>query len=172
MAKTAALTRKDVSAQLIAFLTKPQAHITLDGALNGLPASMRGKIPEGMPYSIWQLVEHLRIAQRDILLFSQNSDGQGGKYSAPKWPDDYWVEERAPRNPAAWKASLTSIASDLEEFCNLLSDKKSDLMKKFPWGEGQNLMREALLIGDHNAYHIGEVVAVRRALGCWKKQLS
>lgn len=163
------LDRAAVIQQLVPFLTEGQAHISLDGALQRLPADMRGAVPEGMPYSIWQLVEHLRIAQRDILDFSLNRGPGGGKYRRRDWPKDYWVRERAPQNDGEWKTSLRAIADDLNEFCSLLQDTKQDLTEKFPWGNGQDLLREALLIGDHNAYHVGEIVAVRRALGCWKK---
>ncbi len=169
MDKQATVSRQQIVQQLVAFLTQPQAHITLEGALKDLPANARASVAEGMPYSVWQLVEHLRIAQQDILLFSRNSDGKDGKYAAPDWPADYWVSERGPASEDAWQASLAAIAADTKAFCALLSDDKSDLTGKFPWGDGQNLLREALLIGDHSAYHVGEIVAVRRALGCWKK---
>ena len=163
------LARELVEKQLVAFLTKGQAHVTLQAAVEDLSAEMRAAVPENMPYSVWQLVEHLRFAQRDILNFCRNSDGRGGEYEAPTWPDDYWTPEPGPKNETAWKTSLRQIDVDLEEFCELLQDEEQDLTAAFAWGDGQNLLREALLIGDHNAYHVGEIVAVRRALGCWGK---
>jgi hypothetical protein len=165
----ATVSREQVQQQLIAFLTKGQAHVTLEAAVDDLSAEMRSEVANGLPYSVWQLVEHLRFAQRDILNFCRNSDGKGGAYEAPAWPDDYWTPEPAPKNEMEWKTSLRQIEVDLEEFCELLQDESIDLTEPFAWGDGQNLLREALLIGDHNAYHVGEIVAVRRALGCWGK---
>jgi hypothetical protein len=122
---------------------------------------MRGVVTNDLPYSIWQVVEHIRIAQWDMLEFSKNSAHQ-----SPKWPDEYWVKEATPPSDAAWRKSIKQIESDLEEFISLM--KKADLYAKIPHGGGQTVLREALQIADHNAYHTAEIVVVRRLLGAWK----
>lgn len=134
--------------------------MSLKDALKGLPAKMRGVPTNDLPYSIWQIVEHIRIAQWDMLEFSKD-----GRHKSPKWPDDYWPEEAAPASDAAWRKSLKQIESDREEFINLL--KKADIYKVIPHGSGQTILREALQIADHNAYHIAEIVVIRRLLGVW-----
>jgi hypothetical protein len=147
--------------ELVKLLRGRGAHIGLKDALDGLPADARGIKPDKLPYSIWQLVEHIRIAQWDMLQFSKNA-----KHKSPKWPDDYWVKETAPSNEVAWKVSLKQIDDDLEEFIGLV--KKDDLYTKLPHGSGQNLLREALQVADHTAYHISEIVIIRRLLGNYK----
>jgi hypothetical protein len=143
-----------------------QAHATFASAVKGMPAKLRGVVPEGLPYSAWQIVEHIRIAQRDILDFSRNSDGS---YKPRKWPDTYWPKSPEPPSEDAWDESIQQIAEDREAFKTLLntaSDK--ELVAPFAWGDGQTLLREALLIADHDAYHTGELIVVRRLLGAWK----
>jgi hypothetical protein len=151
--------------ELIEELTKllqgGNAHVGLKDALKGLPADMRGVQPNDLPYSIWQIVEHIRIAQWDMLEFSKD-----GRHKSPKWPDDYWPKEAAPANDAAWRKSIKQIENDQEEFKNLL--KKAEIYKAIPHGSGQTILREALQIADHNAYHIAEIVVIRRLLGAWK----
>ena len=156
-----------VRKQLAQLLEGGQAHATFEAAVKGLPAKLRGVVPNGLPYSAWQIVEHIRIAQRDILDFSRNSDG---KYKPRKWPDEYWPKSAEPSSKTAWDKCVEKIAADREAFEKLL--KKADdaeLVKPFAWGEGQNLLREALLIADHMAYHTGELIVLRRLLGTWKK---
>ena len=114
-----------------------------------------------MPYSIWQLVEHIRIAQWDMLKFSQDE-----KYESPQWPKGYWVKDVAPKDDAEWESSLKQIKDDLNEFINLL--KSGDIYKAIPHGDGQSILREALQIADHNAYHTAEIIVIRRLLGDWK----
>jgi hypothetical protein len=150
--------------QLVALLEGGNAHVRLEDAVKDLPAPLRGKVPKGLPYSAWQLLEHLRIAQDDILCFSTNYDGS---YQSPPWPEGYWPASPAPPDAKAWDRSLRQIRSDRKRFAELISDPKSDLFKPFPWGEGQNLLREALLIADHAAYHLGQIVLVRRLLKAW-----
>ncbi len=149
--------------QVITLLDSGNAHVTLNDAIKGLPANLRGVRPEGMPYSAWELLEHIRIAQWDIVDFSVNP-----KYKAMGWPKDYWPKSPEPPSSAAWEKSVKQIRKDREEMIALLKNPKTDLLAKIPWGDGQTILREALLIADHNAYHIGELVAVRRALGAWK----
>jgi len=152
--------------ELITLLDGGKAHATFDDAVKGFPAELRGVVPKGLPYSAWQIVEHLRIAQQDILEFSDNADGS---YKTMKWPDDYWPKSAEPPNDRAWDESLKQIRADRKAFDKLLHDADdAELVQAFPWGDGQNLLHEALLIGDHNAYHTGELIVVRRLLGAWK----
>ncbi len=138
------------------------AHATFEQAVKELPAELQGRVPEGMPYSIWQLVEHIRITQLDILEFSRDPG-----YESPKWPEGYWPEERAPENAAAWKESIAQIARDRKAFIELLEAPGADLFTPFPHGTGQNLFREAMLIADHTSYHTGEIIVLRRLMGAW-----
>jgi hypothetical protein len=152
--------------ELKSLLDGGQAHTTFDRAVEAMPVRLRGVTPEGLPYSAWQIVEHIRIAQRDILDYCRNQDGS---YKPKKWPQDYWPKKPAPPSTAAWDKSIKSVRADRTAFEKLL-DKTSDedLIKPFAWGEGQTLLREALLIADHAAYHTGELIIVRRLLGAWK----
>jgi len=146
--------------ELIKLLNGGGAHATLDDALKGLPAELRGVKPDNMPYSIWQLLEHIRIAQWDMLAFSKD-----GNHQSPKWPDEYWPKDAQPADDNAWNNSIKQINSDLAEFISLA--KAEDIYQKIPHGSGQTILREALQIADHNAYHIAEIVALRRMLGAW-----
>lgn len=151
--------------ELLALLRGGNAHATLEQATDTFPVHLRGSVPDDLPYSAWQLVEHLRLAQRDILDFSAPPPSG---YKSMEWPRDYWPTEAAPPTPQSWDQSLRAIHSDRESFISLVTTPEVDLYAPFPWGEGQNLMREALLIADHNSYHIGELVVLRRLLGAWK----
>jgi hypothetical protein len=150
--------------QLKDLLNGGQAHATFENAVKDFPEEHRSTVPTGLPYSAWQLVEHIRIAQRDILEFS--SPPTGG-YQPKAWPKDYWPESPKPSSAHAWEASIAAIRKDRAAFEELLSRPGVDLYKPFRWGEGQNLLREALLIADHNAYHTGEIIMIRRLLGIW-----
>ena len=152
--------------QLIDLLNGGQAHTTFDDAIEKFPATLRGVVPQNLPYSAWQLLEHLRIAQRDILNFSAPPTGG---YHPMRWPQDYWPQTPEPPTAHAWDQSIATIHSDLKHFIALIENPSSDLYKTFRWGDGQNLLREALLIADHNAYHIGELIVLRRILGAWHK---
>ncbi len=153
----------ELKKQLKALLDGGQAHAKLDEAISDLPFELQGKVPEGLPYSPWQLLEHIRIAQKDILEFSDNKDGS---YKELSWPDDYWPKSPEPPGSDAWEKSVTGLRQDRAAFEKLL--KERDLIEPFPWGDGQNLLREALLIADHEAYHTGELIVARRLLGAWK----
>lgn len=157
--------QKALVKQLVALLDGGQAHASFADAVEGLPEKLRGEVPAKLPYSAWQLLEHIRIAQRDILEFSNNADGG---YKSKKWPDAYWSKEKAPADAKAWDASVKAIEQDRKAFDKLLTAKDADLFTPFPWGDGQNLLRQALLLADHNAYHVGEMIVLRRLLGCWK----
>jgi hypothetical protein len=147
--------------EIIKFLQDGGAHASLDDALSGLPAALRGKKPDNLPYSIWQLVEHIRIAQWDMLEFCKDAN-----HKSLKWPEEYWPKETSPANDSAWENSITQINADLEEFIQLLNS--ANIYQKLPHGQGQSILREALQIGDHNAYHIAEIIMIRRLLGAWK----
>lgn len=166
MAKAAESGNDELRRQLLALLNGGQAHATLDDAIKDFPAEHRGTVPQGLPYSAWQLLEHIRITQRDILEFSAPPTGG---YQPLEWPAGYWPESPDPSSAHAWDASIAAIHKDREAFEKLISKPDADLYKPFRWGDGQNLLREALLIADHNAYHIGELILLRRLLGIWGK---
>jgi uncharacterized damage-inducible protein DinB len=147
---------------LIDSLKGGQAHATFEDAVKDFPATLRGKRPPAASHTAWQLLEHLRIAQHDILEFSRNA-----KHVSPKWPEGYWPAEPAPASEKAWDESVASFEKDHKEFLKLVEDPSNDLIAKFPHGDGQTLLREALLIIDHNAYHIGQLVMLRVQLGAW-----
>ena len=149
--------------QLLFLLKGGGAHADFDTAIEGLPAAMRGKRPEGVAHSAWEIVEHMRIAQWDILEFSRNP-----KHVSPEWPREYWPKTQAPPNSAAWNKSVKAFRSDLKAMCQLVGRGSTNLYAPIPHGDGQTILREALLIADHNAYHLGELVLIRRVLGAWK----
>jgi len=138
------------------------AHADFDKAVADFPAKLRGVRPEGSPHSGWELLEHLRIAQRDMLEFSRTP-----QHESPEWPAGYWPARAAPDSDEAWDASVAAFRADLRAMHELVGDPKADLFTPFPWGDGQTLLREALQLADHNAYHIGELVFLRRLLGAW-----
>lgn len=152
--------------QLLTLLGGGEAHTDFETAIKDFPAELRGKVPDGLPYSAWQLLEHMRIAQRDILNFSAPPTGG---YHPLKWPDAYWPESPEPPSAQAWEQTIAAIRKDREHFEALLQKPEPDLFKPFRWGSGQNLLREAFLIADHNAYHLGELIVLRRLLGAWHK---
>ena len=148
--------------QLASFLSWRDAHADLDAALDGLPVAMRGKRPEGMPHSPWELLEHLRLAQRDILDFCRDPN-----YVEPTWPDDYWPRDPAPPNDGAWHKSIEHWRDDRDAMAALARDESIDLFAKIPHGHGQTYIREILLVADHNAYHVAQIIDARRLLGAW-----
>ena len=167
MAKSAEATgTEEIRKQLLALLRGGQAHVTFDDAIADFPAEQRGTVPKGLSHSAWQILEHIRIAQRDILDFSAPPTGG---YQPMEWPASYWPKSSEPSSPHAWEASIAAIRKDQASFEALITRPESDLYKPFRWGDGQNLLREALLLADHNAYHLGELVALRRLLGVWEK---
>jgi uncharacterized damage-inducible protein DinB len=146
-------------------LSWEDAHATLDAAVAGIPADLRGRQPAGVPYSPWQLVEHLRIAQHDILDFCRNAD-----YEELNWPADYWPSSAAPPSAAAWDESIAQFRADRLALQQLAADERVDLAARIPHGSGQTYLRELLLAADHAAYHIGQLVLVRRLLGAWPRE--
>lgn len=147
--------------ELVKLLQGGGAHADLKTALAGLPTDLRGAKTGNLPYTIWQLVEHIRIAQWDMLEFSKDDNHQ-----SPKWPDDYWPKEAAPANDEAWEKSVKQVEDNLNEFIKLL--KSEDIYQPIPHGKGQTILREALQIADHTAYHTAEIIVIRRLLGAWK----
>jgi len=156
-------TDQSLRKHLIELLDGAQAHAAFDNVMDDFPAKKRGEIPKGLPHSAWMLLEHMRLAQRDILDFSRNP-----KYKPLKWPADYWPKTPAPPNAAAWDESVKSFHDDLEAMKKLVLDSKTDLFPKIPRGEGQTVLREAMLLADHNSHHLGQLIDVRRLLGIWK----
>jgi hypothetical protein len=152
-------------AHVLELLRGGHAHLTFDDGVRDIPRDLRGKAPRGSPYTAWQLVEHMRIAQDDILRFSRNTDGT---YESPEWPDGYWPKAKAPRNDAEWEASLAAFRADQNAIELMVSDPLRDLLAPFPWGDGQTLLREALLVAGHTSYHLGQLVFLRRILGAWR----
>ena len=148
---------------LVDLLAGGNAHAKYEDVVKDFPVELRGKKPDGLPHSPWMLLEHLRIAQRDILEFSRNA-----KHVSPAWPAGYWPKTEAPPNESAWDNSIREFRRDLKAIQHLVSDPNSDLFARIPWGDGQTILREALLAADHNAYHLAQLVDTRRLLGAWK----
>lgn len=159
MAETEALRQ-----HVLDLLRGRNAHADFDTAVADFPSRLRGVKPPGAPYTAWQLLEHMRIAQWDILEFSRDA-----KHKSPQWPEGYWPKTETPPNAAAWNNSLRSFRADWKAMAKLVADKKTDLFAKIPHGNGQTVLREALLVADHNAYHLGQMVLLRRLLGAWKE---
>jgi len=147
---------------LLELLKTGSAHLGFDEAIDGLPAELRGRKVPGLAHTVWQLVEHLRLAQEDILEFSRNPG-----YKEMKFPDDYWPDTEAPPSDEAWTQSVEAYRRDLQAMKDLVADPNTDLFAKIPWGSGQTILREAMLVADHNAYHAGQIVTVRQGLGAW-----
>jgi DinB superfamily len=139
------------------------AHIKFDAVIKDLPPKLRGAKPEKFPHSPWMLVEHMRLAQWDILEFSRTS-----KHKSTKWPEGYWPKTEAPPSAVAWNKSIQQFRKDLKAMQDLVANPKKDLYAPISWGDGQTILREALLVADHNAYHLGQLVDLRRMLGAWK----
>ncbi len=156
-----------------------QAHVGFERAVAGLPAKLRGARPEcygpanngrtadqalgAIPHTPWRLVEHIRIAQWDILEFCRNP-----RHVSPRWPEGYWPAGDGPPDGRAWARSIAAFKADRAALLGLLMDPAADLLAPLPHGEGQTLLREALLAADHTAYHIGQLIVVRRALRAWE----
>lgn len=139
------------------------AHLDFDSGVADLSADCRGAKPEGLPHTPWRLVEHMRRAQHDILEYSRNPD-----HESPPWPDAYWPNGGAPPDEDAWFESIELFRADLQAMQDLVADESIDLLEPIPWGGDHTILREALLVADHNAYHLGQLVTVRRLLGAWR----
>jgi hypothetical protein len=148
---------------LLELLEGKSAHVDFDSAVADFPLKRAGDKPDGAPYSAWQLLEHMRIAQWDILEFSRDP-----KHVSPTWPDGYWPTAEGPPDAAAWRQSVHDFRADLKAMQKLIADPAADLLAPIPHGDGQTLLREGLLVADHNSYHLGQFVMLRRMLGAWK----
>lgn len=147
---------------LVDLLKGGNAHAKFDEVIAGLPAKLRGQKPPGFPHTPWMLLEHLRIAQHDILEFSRNK-----KHVSPSWPEGYWPSADESPSPTAWTKSIEAFRKDAKAMEKLVANPKTDLYARIPWGEGQTILRQALLAADHNAYHLAQLVDARRLLGAW-----
>jgi hypothetical protein len=154
---------KALREHLLSLLQGGGAHADFETAIKGLPATLRGKRPKGSEHSLWEILEHTRIAQWDILEFSRDP-----KHVSPEWPGGYWPRTKAPASSQAWTRSVREFRAGLKAMSKLVAEESTDLFARIPHGDGQTILREALLVADHNAYHIGELVLVRRLLGAWR----
>ena len=154
---------KALREHLVKLLKGGEAHVLFEDGIADFQRELRGSTPEGADHSAWELLEHLRIAQWDILDFSVNPG-----YKEREWPKEYWPATAAPPDDAAWDTSVEAYYIDLGAMCALVADEKTDLFQKIPHGTGQTVLREALVLADHNSYHLGQIVLLRRLLGAWK----
>lgn len=153
-----------VRAQVLYLLKGGGAHLSFEQAIADLPEELRGGKAGGVSHTPWRLLEHLRICQWDILEFSRNPD-----HVSPDFPDGYWPDTDAPPNPDSWNQSVRAFQSDLQAMIDLVADPKTDLHARIPHGDGQTILRESLLVADHNAYHLGQLVFLRKCLGAWEE---
>jgi hypothetical protein len=149
--------------QLAKIIDWNEAHADFHAAVDDFPAKLRGRVPDGFPYSAWQLLEHIRLALWDILEFSRDA-----RHKSPKWPEGYWPKTAAPPSDDAWDKSVKAVEEHVDAMRKLVTDPSRDLFAPLPHGTGQTLLREALLVGDHSAYHMGQLVLLRKALGAWQ----
>jgi uncharacterized damage-inducible protein DinB len=154
---------KALREHLLKLLKGGDAHADFEQAIADFPAELRGKTPKWAEHSPWELLEHLRMAQHDILDFSTNPD-----YKEKEWPKEYWPAQDAPPDPKAWDRSINAFCEDLKALRALVEDEKTDLFAKISHGNGQTILRDILVVADHNSYHLGQLVLLRRLLGAWK----
>lgn len=148
--------------QLVKLIRGGQAFQPIEVLTKGLTAETAGKTVSELPYTIWQLLDHMRFTLEDILEFTRNA-----AYREPNWPDDYWPKEKAPSDQNALDKCIASIEASMDEMVRLVQDPTNNLYTPIPYGSGQTLLREAMLVAEHNAYHLGEIVVIRRLLGDW-----
>jgi len=153
---------KELREHLVYLLQDGGAHANFDAAVKDMPPALRGQKPEGADHTPWELLEHLRITQWDILEFSRNA-----QHRSPDFPAGYWPKEAAPPSDEAWDKSVATFRAELKAMIDLINAPATDLLAKIPHGDGQTILREALLTADHNSYHIGQLVLVRKLLGGW-----
>jgi hypothetical protein len=151
---------KSLREHVVYLLKGGGAHISFDDATDDWTSQLAGVKVANFPHTAWMLLEHMRLAQWDILDFSRNP-----KHVSPPWPEGYWPESAAPPDEKAWTASMAAFKKDLRTMVRLVSDRKTDLYALIPWGDGQTILREALLLADHNAYHLGQLVMLRKGIG-------
>jgi hypothetical protein len=153
---------KDLRQHLNYFLSGKGAHVDFQTTIQDFPQDLIGTKHPDLPYTAWQILEHMRIAQWDILEFSRNAG-----HISPEWPKGYWPDTEAPPNQAAWDHSVQDFQKHLTEMQELVANDETDLIAKIPHGSGQTILREALLVADHNAYHLGQLVMLRKLFGAW-----
>jgi len=146
--------------QLVALLKGDQAHADFDSSIGDWPIQLAGVKVANFPHTAWMLLEHMRLAQWDLLEFSRKP-----KYVARKWPEEYWPQSEAPSSEKAWSASIAAFKKDLKTVEALVTNSKTDLNWRIPWGDGQTILREILLVADHNSYHLGQLVMLRKSIG-------
>jgi hypothetical protein len=151
---------RELRQHLLYLLKESGAHATFDAVIGDWPVQLAGVKVANFPHTAWMLVEHLRIAQEDILEFSRNP-----KHVSPAWPEGYWPSSEAPPNEQAWKASIAAVKDGQRATEKLIADPKINLYAKLPWGDGQTVLREVLLLADHNAYHVGQLAMLRKSIG-------
>ncbi len=160
--KTPRNTDSELREQVVYLLKGGGAHVHFMDALDDFPSAKYGTFANALPHTGWQLLEHTRLAQWDILEFSRNP-----KHVSPPFPAGYWPKTPAPADEKAWQESVAAFQRDLQDMVRLVQNPKTDLFAKIPHGQGQSILREALVLADHNAYHLGQLVDLRRALGAW-----
>jgi len=148
---------------LLELLSGGHAHVTFQDAIAAWPPQLRGAKPPGQPFTPWRLLEHIRISQWDIVEFTKSA-----KHVSPEWPAGYWPERDAPPDAAAWDKSIAQVTRALKVMARIVADRKTDLYARIPHGTGQTVLREALVLADHNSYHVGQLVLLRRLVGAWK----
>jgi len=153
---------KPLRDHVIDLLKGGSAHVDFDSAIKDLPPDLRGKRPKGADHSPWEILEHMRIALWDILEFTRNP-----KHVSPEFPSGYWPANPGPPDAGSWDKSVHAFRADRKALADLVSDESINLFTPIPHGDGQTVLREALVAADHNAYHLGELVLVRRLLGAW-----
>jgi len=156
---------KELRQHLLDLLQGGNAHVKFDEVMTGFPPELRGQKPAGLPHSAWMLLEHMRLAQWDILEFSRKR-----KHKSPAWPGGYWPATEKPPSAAQWNRSIKQFRADLKAMQGLVKNPRTDLFARISWGDDQTILREALLLADHNAYHLAQIVDVRRLLGEWPKE--
>jgi hypothetical protein len=154
---------KALRQHLLKLLEGKGAHVDFETAVKKASVAVRAKRPKGAAHSPWEILEHMRIAQWDILEFSRDP-----KHVSPEWPTGYWPKSPAPPTKTAWNQAVRAFRSDHAAMCALLADASTDLYAPIPHGDGQTILREALLVADHNAYHLGTLVTTLQLLGAWK----
>ena len=155
-------TQRTARKQLHLLLTGRNAHVSIEDALHGLPSRFRGVRLQNAPYSIWQLADHIRIVQWDFLKFCTNPE-----HVSPKWPEGYWSKNASPADEEEWQNCIDQILNDRQKFIDLITDQDQDMFEPFETEQEETIFRQALLVSDHTAYHIGQIVLMRRLLNAW-----
>jgi len=158
-----AIDNRELREQLVELIRGGSAHVDVKSAVADFPADKRGVKPDGAPYNAWQLLWHMNFTLHDLLEFCTNP-----KYLAPKWPDEYWPKEEEPPSTVAWDATLRALQADLAAFEKMIMDSAQNMYATIPWGDGQTVLREILLAADHNSYHLGQIILLRKQLEAWK----